>query len=122
MAGVFKEDGGYEFSAAADYFDERVQAFGGTFGVPEDRRFSGLGGYEKMLATDIDAVAIHTPPYFHPRQVEQALAAGKHVFLAKPVAVDVPGTLSIEKLGALATSQKLVMMVDFQCRGKGGGR
>lgn len=117
VADIFKEDGGYEFAAAADYFEDRVTAFGDKFGVPVDKRFPGLGGFEKMLASGIDAVAIHTPAYFHPEQCAQAIAAGKHVFVAKPVAVDVPGTLSIEELGRAATAKKLVMLVDFQSRG-----
>lgn len=117
VADIFKEDGGYEFAAAADYFEDRVTAFGDKFGVPADKRFTGLGGFEKMLASGIDAVAINTPAYFHPEQCAQAIAAGKHVFVAKPVAVDVPGTLSIEELGRAATAKKLVMLVDFQSRG-----
>ena len=62
-------------------------------------------------------MAIHTPAYFHPEQSALALEAGKHVFVAKPVAVDVPGTLTIGELGKKATAQKLVMLVDFQSRG-----
>lgn len=117
VADIFKEDGGYEFAAAADYFDDRVNGFAEKFGIPGDRRYTGLDGFKKMLASDIDAVAIHTPAYFHPEQCAQALEAGKHVFVAKPVAVDVPGTLTIQQLGKLATEKKLVMQVDFQSRG-----
>ncbi len=108
VADIFKEDGGYEFAAAADYFPDRVNAFGEKFGVPADKRFSGLDGCRKMLASGIDAVAIHTPAWFHPEQCALALEAGKHVFVAKPVAVDVPGTLTIGELGKKAAAQKLV--------------
>ena len=117
VAEIFKEDGGYEFAAAADYFADRVNGFGEKFGVPEEKRFTGLDGFKKMLASGIDAVAIHTPAYFHPEQSAMALEAGKHVFVAKPVAVDVPGSLTIAELGKKATGQKLVMQVDFQSRG-----
>jgi myo-inositol 2-dehydrogenase/D-chiro-inositol 1-dehydrogenase len=117
VAEIFKEDGGFEFAAAADYFEDRVNAFGDKFGVPTDRRFSGIGGFTKMIAAGIDAVAIHTPAYFHPEQCAQALDAGKHVFVAKPVAVDVPGSLTVAELGKKASSKKLVMLVDFQSRG-----
>jgi myo-inositol 2-dehydrogenase/D-chiro-inositol 1-dehydrogenase len=117
VADIFKEDGGYEFAAAMDYFDDRAQSFGEKFGVPADKRFSGLGGFQKLLGSGIDAVAIHSPAYFHPDQCAQALEAGKHVFVAKPVAVDVPGSLTIGELGRLATAKKLVMLVDFQSRG-----
>jgi myo-inositol 2-dehydrogenase / D-chiro-inositol 1-dehydrogenase len=117
VAEIFKENGGFEFAAAADYFEDRVNAFGEKFGVPAERRFTGLGGYKKMLAAGIDAVAIHTPAWFHPEQCAEAIEAGKHVFLAKPVAVDVPGSLTVTELGKKAASQRLVMLVDFQSRG-----
>ena len=117
VAEIFKENGGYEFAAAADYFADRVNGFGEKFGVPAEKRFTGLDGFKKMLASGIDAVAIHTPAYFHPEQSAMALEAGKHVFVAKPVAVDVPGSLTIAELGKKATGQKLVMQVDFQSRG-----
>ena len=81
-----------------------MNAFGEKFGVPADKRFSGLDGFRKMLASGIDAVAIHTPAWFHPEQSALALDAAKHVFVAKPVAVDVPGTLTIDGLGKKAAA------------------
>jgi predicted dehydrogenase len=38
------------------------------------------------------------------------------VYLAKPLAVDVPGCLRIAELGQRATRQRLAMLVDFQTR------
>ena len=35
-------------------------------------------------------------PCFYPEQAQAAVAAGCHVYIAKPVAVDVPGCLAIE--------------------------
>ena len=61
-------------------------------------------------------MVIESPPYFHPEQAAAAVEAGKHVYLAKPVAVDVPGCLSIEASGRKATAQKLCFLVDFQAR------
>lgn len=117
VANIFKEDGGYEFTAAADYFADRLTPYANNFGVPKDKCFTGLDGYKKVIESGVDAVAVHSPPYFHPEHSAAGIAAGKHVFLAKPVAVDVPGTLSIEELGKQATSKNLVMLVDFQSRG-----
>jgi predicted dehydrogenase len=122
VADIFKEDGGYEFAACADYFPERANGFGERYGVPADKRFTGLDGCRKLLASGIDAVAIHTPAYFHPEQCAQAIDAGKHVFVAKPVAVDVPGSLEIGELGRRATAKTLVMLVDFQSRGMNTAR
>jgi predicted dehydrogenase len=45
-----------------------------------------------------------------------AVDAGKHVFLAKPIAVDAPGCLTIAEAGKQATAKNLVLLVDFQTR------
>src|SRR5262245_8205625 len=46
--------------------------------------------YRRMLElTQIDAVAICTPPDSHAEIVEAAAQAGKHVFCEKPLASDV---------------------------------
>ncbi len=116
IAELFRRHGGYEITAAADYFRERVDAFGAAAGVPVSRRFAGLAGYKRLLDAGVDAVAIESPPYFHPEQSAAAVDAGAHVYLAKPVAVDVPGTLSIEKSAARAAAGKRVFLVDFQTR------
>jgi predicted dehydrogenase len=52
--------------------------------------------YHEVLATDIDAVLIATPDHWHVRIAVDALAAGKDVYLEKPV------THSIEEGATLA--------------------
>ncbi len=116
IANLFQQHGGYNLVGAADYFQDRVDAFGEKYGVPPGRRFTGLSGYRRMLEQPVDAVAIITPPYFHPEQAANAVAAGKHVYLAKPVAVDTPGCKTIEQSGAQATTSRLCFLVDFQTR------
>ena len=37
--------------------------------IPAANCFSGLDGYRRLLERKLDAVAIETPPYFHPEQV-----------------------------------------------------
>jgi predicted dehydrogenase len=64
----------------------------------------------------LDAIAIISPPYFHPEQARAAVAAGLHVYLAKPTAVDVPGCHSIKESGTTARRKKQVFLVDFQTR------
>ena len=72
VADIVKDNPGLKITAAADYFEDRVAKFGETFGVPQDKRFTGLDGIHKMIANgEIDAVAVHSPPYFH---VEHAKA------------------------------------------------
>lgn len=116
IANLFAETGLYRFVACADYFQDRADAFGEKFGVEAARRYTGLSGYKRLLELPLDAVVIETPPYFHPQQAADAVAAGKHVFLAKPVAVDAPGCLEIARAGRQATAQRQVFLVDFQTR------
>jgi len=112
----FADHGGFNVVACTDYFQDKVDAAGDKFGIPAARRFAGLSGYERLLEQKLDAVAIETPPYFHPEQVAAALDAGKHVYVAKPIAVDVPGCRSVEASGRRAIGKKLCMLVDFQTR------
>ncbi len=118
IANLFNKHGGYNFVAVADYFQDKVDAVGEQFQVPANRRFTGLNGYRRMLEStpNLEAVVIETPPYFHPEQATAAVDAGKHVYLAKPIAVDVPGCLSVESAGRKATANKRCFLVDFQAR------
>lgn len=102
--------------ALHDYFQDRVDEAGVKLNVSSQSRYIGLNGYQAMLADpSVDAVAIESPPYFHPDQAVATLAAGKHLFLAKPIAVDVPGCLAIKDAAARANG-KLSAWVDFQTR------
>jgi len=116
IADLFMQNGNYEIVGAADYFKDKVDAFGEKFQISDKNRFTGLSGYKRLLETAIDAVVIETPPYFHPEQAEVAVESGKHVYLAKPIAVDVPGCQSIEESGKTATQKNLCYLVDFQTR------
>jgi predicted dehydrogenase len=116
IANLFQEHGGYEIVACADYFQDRVDSFGSKFNVPNTNRFTGLASYKRMLEKQMDAIAIESPPYFHPEQVEAGLQANVHVYLAKPIAVDVPGCLLIEKLGKWASENERCLLIDFQTR------
>jgi myo-inositol 2-dehydrogenase/D-chiro-inositol 1-dehydrogenase len=116
IADLFQKHGGYNVVAAADYFPDRIEAFGERLGVPLARRFTGLSGYRRLLEQKLDAVAIMSPPYFHPIQAADAVAAGKHVYLAKPIAVDVPGSMTVQESAAKATADRLCFLVDFQTR------
>ena len=105
IADLFMKHGSYQVVAGADYFQDRVDEFGAKFNVPAERRHTGLACYRKLLAGKVDAVAIESPPYFHPAQAAAAVDAGVHVYLAKPVAVDVPGCQDIEESGKKATEK-----------------
>ena len=114
IARLFLEHGGYEFVAVADYFPQVADRCGKALGVDNARRFSGLGGYRKLIDSGVEAVALEALPYFMPEQAKVAVAAGCHVYMAKPVAVDVPGCLQIEALGRQATAKQRCFLVDYQ--------
>lgn len=116
IAGLFQKHGGYEISAAADYFPDRVNKFGDTYNVPADRRFTGLKGFQRLLDAKVEAVVIESPPYYHHIHAAGAVEAGAHVYLAKPLAVDVPGCHSIEASRKKAEEKNLAFLVDFQTR------
>ena len=116
IAKLFQKHGGYNFVALADYFQDQVDEAGAKLNVPAASRFTGLSGYRRLLEQKLDAVVIETPPYFHPEQAAAAVDAGKHVYVAKPIAVDVPGCLTIGESGKKATAKKLCFLVDFQTR------
>ena len=116
IAKLFQKHGGYEISAVADYFQDKADAAGEALGVPATRRFTGLSGYKRLLEAGVDAVAIESPPYFHPEQAAAAVDAGAHVYVAKPIAVDVPGCYSIGRSAKKAASKRRAFLVDFQTR------
>lgn len=116
LAPMFVNTGGYNLVAVSDFFQDRTDAAGQKLGVPASKRFTGLKGYQRLLEQKLDAVMIESPPFFHPEQAAAAVDAGKHVYCAKPVAVDVPGCTTIAEAGRKATEKKLVFLVDFQTR------
>ncbi len=114
IAGLFQQHGGYEFHAVADYFQTVADSKGELLGVDQARRFSGLSGYQKVIESGVEAMVIIDVPYFFPEQSRAAVDAGLHVYLAKPVAVDVPGALAIRAGANLATQKQRVFFVDYQ--------
>ena len=104
-----------QLETARKHFDEIQQAK--SFPALDPKQlFVGPDAYHKILASkEIDAIVIATPPYFHPTHLEAAVAAGKHVYLEKPVAIDVPGALKVIDIGKRAEG-KLSLDVGFQIR------
>jgi myo-inositol 2-dehydrogenase / D-chiro-inositol 1-dehydrogenase len=114
IAKLFQKHGGYEMHAVADYFQEVADKCGDELGVDKARRFSGLSGYRRLLESRVEAVALETPPYFFPEHACAAVEAGRHVYMAKPVAVDVPGALEILAAGKKAGEKNQCFLVDYQ--------
>jgi myo-inositol 2-dehydrogenase / D-chiro-inositol 1-dehydrogenase len=127
VMGSFLENTGAVLTAIGDMFPDNleegrkeldgVSAKLGKPAVDAGHLFKGMKAYEALFASkDVDAVYIATPPWFHPMHLEAALAAGKHVYLEKPVGVDVPGAKKVMALGETAKAKKLSLAVGFQIR------
>ncbi len=78
--------------------------------------FSGQKSLDELLASsEIDAVYIATPPYFHPEHLEKSVASGKHVYCEKPVGVDMAGCKRVMKVGEKVGARQSVV-IGFQLR------
>ena len=79
----FGENPEAELIAVADPSRERRAAFGERFGVPHV-----LESADELLGMEaVDAVYVAVPNYLHVPLAAQALNAGKHVILEKPLAL-----------------------------------
>jgi len=116
IARMVQNHGGYQLTSVADYFPKVAEGVGERLGVATERRFSGLMGYERLLESKVDAVFLETPPYCFPEHAKAAVEAGCHVFVAKPVACDVPGCMTIVDAARQAAASRNVFLVDFQTR------
>jgi predicted dehydrogenase len=86
--------------------------------VAAGRAYLGPDAYRELAESKLDGVVIETPPYYHPVHAAAAVTAGRHVFCAKPVAVDVPGSKSFQDAGLQAQTKALSFWVDFQTRAR----
>jgi predicted dehydrogenase len=93
----FKEIPGTRQIIAADAYDGHLDRFKEltTSDTPTTR------DYEKVLNNkDVDAVVIATPDHWHLKMTTEALAAGKHVYIEKPM------TWSIEEGPKIIRAEK----------------
>jgi myo-inositol 2-dehydrogenase / D-chiro-inositol 1-dehydrogenase len=112
----FPEYAGARVVALADVIQEHLDSTRRKFKVEASRTYYGPDAYRELASSKVDGVVIETPPYFHPEHAAAAVEAGKHVYLAKPVAVDVPGCRSILESGKKAAARNVTFLVDFQSR------
>ncbi len=84
--------------------------------VADSNCFSGFDAYQGVLSTDCDLVILATPPGFRPGHFAAAIAAGKHVFTEKPVAVDGPGIRKVLAAGEEADRKGLCVVAGTQRR------
>ncbi len=115
--------GAVKLVAVGDAFQKRIdiclnalkaEVSSDRLDVPAERQFVGFDAYEKVLACDIDLVILATPPGFRPVHFPAAIAAGKHVFMEKPVAVDPTGVRAVLAAVEVAKQKNLAVGVGLQ--------
>jgi len=102
--------------ATADWFKGKAEGVGKRWGLPPERCFGGGDAYRKLLETDVEVVLMATSPNFRPVHFAAAVAAGKHVFMEKPVCVDPPGGRAVIEAGELARKKGLCVVAGTQRR------
>ena len=120
------DTGGARVVALADMFQDqldtartafdKLQSAKGYAAIDAAQCFVGPYAFEQIAhSKEADAIVIASPPYFHPQHLETVVAAGKHVYCEKPVAVDIPGAKKVIDIGKKAEG-KLSLDVGFQIR------
>jgi myo-inositol 2-dehydrogenase/D-chiro-inositol 1-dehydrogenase len=111
LADLFQD----QLDKAKDHFDQLARSKGQS-GVDPRQMFRGPRAFEAIAnSKEVDAIVLTTPPYFHPQHLEAVVAAGKHVYCEKPVAVDVVGAKRVIEIGKKAQG-KVSLEVGFQIR------
>jgi predicted dehydrogenase len=108
---------GVKIVALADTFGDRLQGLKKKYSVPDDRCFTGLDAYKKVLALDdVNLVILATPPGFRPIHLAAAVKAGKNVFMEKPVCVCPAGYKMVVEASEEAQKKGLAVVTGTQRR------
>ena len=110
ISGIFAKNEFARVAALCDIYKDQLDAAAS--------KFSGaklFTNYKELLASDVDAVYIATPPHLHPEHFEGAVAAKKHIFCEKPAGVDVAGCKRVLAAARKADKSKRISF-DYQQR------
>jgi myo-inositol 2-dehydrogenase / D-chiro-inositol 1-dehydrogenase len=118
---ALKADDYAELTAVADVYKERVddaldrlkRIRGDKVKVEPKNQFVGLDAYQKLLDSGVDVVLLATPPGFRPEHIRASVAAGKHLFVEKPVAVDAPGVRDVLESVKQANQKGISLVAGF---------
>ncbi len=105
VSDAFQADPGTILVAMTDVFEDRLQTarkllkekYPKQVQVDEDHCFVGFDGYRYVIDSGVDVVLIACASKFHPKYMAAAIAAGKHVFVEKPHATELPDLALVEK-------------------------
>jgi len=106
-----------------DVFESRMRAkrdyfkanFGDQFAAKDDACTIGLEGYKAVIEAS-DAVLIACASKYHPFYAEEAVKAGKHVFVEKPHAIDPAGCRRLRRVCELARQKNLSVVSGHESR------
>ncbi len=103
------------FVAVADCFASRRESFATQINEKDGRNVCRMyTDYREVLARDdVDAVVIHTPDHWHLPVACEAALAGKDIFIAKPLGLDMR---MAKRLRTLCSQKKLVVLYGTQQR------
>ncbi len=100
---------GAQIVAVADVVEERAQRVAKKFGIPETFK-----DYQDLLKLpEIEAVSVCVPNFLHHSIVLDALKAGKHVLVEKPMAINLSQAQEMEEAAKKAGR---LLMVGFNSR------
>jgi len=86
LARVFQEDGGARVNAICDVYEPNLEKSLSLVSQRQPAPARAYRDYRRLLEDrSIEAVIIGTPEHWHARQVLDALAAGKDVYVEKPL-------------------------------------
>jgi UDP-N-acetylglucosamine 3-dehydrogenase len=91
-------------ASVADISPEAAKAVGDRYSVGH------FASYQEMLKSDVDAVVIVTPTSTHAKVAMDALRAGKHVLLEKPMS---GSSKTLLEIADLARKERLVLAGGF---------
>src|SRR5690606_5938170 len=96
-------------------YDTLKEKYGDRIDVTDSRKYVGFEAYIEAIK-DADVVLLTTPPGFRPLHFAEAVKQGKHVFMEKAVASDIPGIRSVLETAKEAEAKKLNVVVGLQRR------
>ena len=112
LAGALLQATDARLVAMCDLFDEQIAKTKERIGTQSPKEYNDLN---ELLATDVDAVIIATPPFVHAGHFEAAVKAGKHIYIEKPAAVSVEDCKRIMRASDSA-DRKVNITMGFQRR------
>lgn len=103
-----------KINAVCDIFDFRAQRVVDSF-TADDNKVKRFLTYKELIhSKEVDAIVIATPDHWHAPIALEAIAAGVHVYIEKPMTHNVSETYTLRE--ALKTNPKVVFQLGHQHR------